>query len=152
MNLIMDKRLNSNCWSLLLACQVKEQEESPSDSTTSVERAMPAIVNGISTNKVAVHWAQKLHKRKSRMFAFLDSGTTSGAAQEEIEAGLEDTGQPLKKTFMFPDERTGKATKNMLLKHNLQLAAQEMNIVSGLHLALVSIQKIKGRKILNSIQ
>ncbi len=30
---------------------------------------------------------------------------------------------------MFPDGRTRKATKKMLLKHNLQLAAQEMNIV-----------------------
>jgi hypothetical protein len=43
---------------------------------------------------------------------------------------------------MFPDGRTGKATKKMLLKHNLRLAAREMNIVQGLHSALVSIPKL----------
>ncbi len=43
---------------------------------------------------------------------------------------------------MFPDGRTGKATKKMLLKHNLWMAAWEMNIVPGLHLALVSIPKL----------
>ncbi len=43
---------------------------------------------------------------------------------------------------MFPDGRTGKATKKMLLKHNLQLAAREMNIVPGLHSALISIPKL----------
>ncbi len=40
---------------------------------------------------------------------------------------------------MFPDGRTGKATKIMLLQHNLRLAAREMNIVPGLHSPLVSI-------------
>ncbi len=43
---------------------------------------------------------------------------------------------------MFPDGRTVKATKKMLLKHNLRLATREMNIVTGLHLALVSIPKL----------
>ena len=43
---------------------------------------------------------------------------------------------------MFPDGRTGKATKKMLLKHNVRLAAREMNIVLGLHLALISIPKL----------
>ena len=43
---------------------------------------------------------------------------------------------------MFPDGRTGKATKIMLLKHNLRLAAREMNIVPGLDSALVSIPKL----------
>ena len=85
---------------------------------------------------------QKLHNRKSRRFAFLDSGATSGAAPAEVELDLVDTGQPSRKTFMFPDGRTGKATKKMLLKHNLQLAAREMNIVPGLHLALVIIPKL----------
>ncbi len=74
--------------------------------------------------------------------AFLDSGATSGAAPEEIELDLEDTGQLSEKTFMFPDGRTGKATKRMLLGHNLQLAAREMNIVPGLHSALISIPKL----------
>ncbi len=101
-----------------------------------------AIAKESPTNKVAAHWVQKLHNRKSRRFAFLDSGATSGAAPEEDEPDLEDTGQPSKKTFMFPDGRTGKAMKKMLLKHNLQLAAQEMNIVLGLHLVLVSIPKL----------
>jgi hypothetical protein len=44
--------------------------------------------------------------------------------------------------FMFPDGRTGKATKKMLLKHNPCLAAREMNIVPGLHSALVSMPKL----------
>jgi hypothetical protein len=83
-----------------------------------------------------------LHNRKSRRFAFLDSGATSGAAQEEDAPDLDDTGQPSQKTFMFPDGCTGKATKKMLLKHNLRLAAREMNIVPGLHSALVSIPKL----------
>jgi len=43
---------------------------------------------------------------------------------------------------MFPDGSTGKATKKMLLKHNLRVEAREMNIVPGLHLALVSIPKL----------
>ncbi len=81
--------------------------------------AMLAIAKGIPSNKVAAHWARKLQNRKSRRFPFLDSGATSGAAPEEDAPGLDDTGQPSQKTFMFPDGRTGKATKKMLLKHNL---------------------------------
>jgi len=69
-------------------------------------------------------------------------GATSGAAPAEDGPDLADTGQPSKKTFMFPDGRTGKATKKMLLKHNLQLAAREMNIVPGLHFALIGIPKL----------
>ena len=92
---------------------------------------MSAIGTGSPPNKVAVHWAQKLHNRKLRRFAFLDSGATSGAAPAEDEPDLVDTGQP-----------SGKATKIMLLQHNLRLAAQEMNIVPGLHSALVSVPKL----------
>ena len=103
---------------------------------------MSAIGPGSPTNKVAAHWARKLHNRKLRRFAFLDSGATSGAAPAEDEPDLVDTGQPSRKTFMFPDGRTGKATKIMLLKHNLRLAAREMNIVPGLDSALVSIPKL----------
>ena len=113
-----------------------------SGSTTNVEMAMSAIAKGIPSNKVAAHWAQKLQNRKSRRFAFLDSGATSRAAPEEDAPDLDDTGQPSQKTFMFPDGRTGKATKKMLRKHNLRLAAREMNIVPGLHSALVSIPKL----------
>jgi hypothetical protein len=80
--------------------------------------------------------------RNSRRFAFLDSRATSGAAPEEDAPDLNDTGQPSQKTFMFPDGRTGKASKKMLLKHNLHLAAREMNIVPGLHSALVCIPKL----------
>jgi hypothetical protein len=80
---------------------------------------MPAITTGSPPNKVAAHWARKLHKRKLRQFAFLDSGASSGAAPTEDEPDLVDTGQPSRKTCMFPDGRTGKATKKMLLKHNL---------------------------------
>jgi hypothetical protein len=77
--------------------------------------AMLAIVKGIPSNKVETHWAQKLHNRKSRRFAFLDSEATSGAAPEEDAPDLDDTGQPSQKTFMFPDGRTGKVPKKMLL-------------------------------------
>ena len=100
---------------------------------------MAAIGTSRPTNKVAAHWARKLHNRKLRRFAFLDLGATSGAAPEEDEPDLVDTGQPSRKTFMFPDGRTGKATKKMLLKHNLRVEAREMNIVPGLHSTLVSI-------------
>jgi len=103
---------------------------------------LSAVGNGNPPNKVAAHWAQKLHNRKLRRFAFLDSEATSGAAPAEDELDLIDTRQPSRKTFMFPDGRTGKATKKMLIKHNLRLAAREMNIVPGLHSALVSIPKL----------
>ena len=90
-----------------------------SESHTNIERAMSAIGTGSSPNKVAAHWARKLHNRKLRRFAFLDSGATSGAAPAEDEPDLINTGQPSRKTFMFPDGRTEKATKIMLLKHNI---------------------------------
>jgi hypothetical protein len=50
---------------------------------------------------------------------FLDSGATSGAAPEEDEQDLDNTGKMSRNTFMIPNEHTGKATKKMLLKHNL---------------------------------
>jgi hypothetical protein len=52
-----------NYWSTL-TCPAKEQEESPSESTTIVGMAMLAIVKGIPPNKVVAHWAQKLQNRK----------------------------------------------------------------------------------------
>jgi hypothetical protein len=116
-NLVTTK-LNSNYWSLL-ACPVEEQEEPISESHTNIEKAMSAILTGNPPNKAAAHWARKLHNRKLRRFAFLDSGATSGAAPAEDKPDLVDTGQPSRKTFMFPDGHTGKATKKMLLKHNL---------------------------------
>ncbi len=103
---------------------------------------MSAIGTGSPINEVAAHWARKLHNRKLRRFAFLDSGATSGAAPEEDIPDLVNTGQPSRKKIMFPDGRTGKATKKMLLKHNLRMAAREMNIVPGLHSTLVSIPKL----------
>jgi hypothetical protein len=103
---------------------------------------MSAIITGSPPNKVAAHWARKLQNRKLRGFAFLDSGATSGAAPAEDEPDLANTGQSSRKPFLFPDGCTGKATKKMLLKHNLRLSAREMNIIPGLHLALVSIPKL----------
>jgi hypothetical protein len=135
------KESQPNYWSPL-ACPAEEQEESPSESTTNVEMAMLAIAKGVSSNKIVAHWVQKLQNRKSRRFALLDSGATSGAAPEEDAPDLDDTRQPSQKTFMFPDGCTGKATKKMLLKHNLRLATREMKIVPGLHSALVSIPKL----------
>jgi len=134
-------KLNSNYCSPR-ACLVKEQEEPISEFHTNIEKAMAAIITGRPPNKVAVHWVQKLHNRKLRRFAFLDLGATSGAAPAEDEPDLVHTGQSSRKTFMFPDGCTGKATKKMLRKHNLRLSAQEMNIVPGLHSALVSIPKL----------
>ncbi len=94
------------------------------------------------TNKVAVHWAQKINNRTLPKIGILDTGTTSGAAPEEDEEWFVDTGEASTKTFMFPDKRTNKATKRMLTKHNLRPAAREMNIVPGLHLTLISVPKL----------
>ncbi len=81
--------------------------------------AIIASTDGQPTNKVAAHWARKLANRKAHQYAFLDLGATSGAAPEKDKQDLDNTGKMSRKTFMFPDGRTGKATKKMLLKHNL---------------------------------
>ncbi len=80
--------------------------------------------------------------RKSCRYAFLDLGATSSAAPKGVEQDLDNTVKMSRKTFMFPNGQTGKATKKMLLKHNLWIAAQEMNIIPGLHLVLVSVPKL----------
>jgi hypothetical protein len=80
-------------------------------------------------------------KEKSDEYV-LDSGATSGAAGEEDEHALIDTGQPSNKTFMFPNNTTQKATKKMRLKHNLRDAALEMNIIPGLIKPLLSVSKL----------
>ncbi len=131
----------SNYWSPL-ACLVEEQEEQAQEHQTKGETAGVTITDGQPTNKVAAYWARKLTNRKARQYAFLDSGSTSGAALEENEQDLNNTGKMFRKTFMFPNRRTGKATKKMLLKHNLCIAAWEMNMMPGLHLALVSVPKL----------
>ena len=82
-----------------------------------------------------------LEKRQQRL-AILDSGATSGAAGEEDEYRLIDTGQPSNKTFMFPNNTKPKATKKMQLKHNIRKEATEMNIIPGLHAPLVSVPKL----------
>jgi hypothetical protein len=104
--------------------------------------AMLASTDGQPTNKVAAHWAHKLANRKTGRCAFLDSGATSGAAPVEEKQDLDNTGKMSRKTFMFPNRRTRKATKKMLLKHNLWIAAWKMNIMPGLHLVLVSLPKL----------
>jgi hypothetical protein len=80
---------------------------------------MIAIAHGQPTNKVAAHWAHKMANRKSCRYAFLDLGAISGAVLEEDKPDLDDTGKMFTNIFMFPDGRTGKATKKMFLKHNL---------------------------------
>ncbi len=80
-----------------------------------METALSASGKGIVINQPKSHWARKYNIRRLKRVAFLDSGATSGAAQEDAEPYLEETGQPSEKTFMFPDGRTGKATKKMLL-------------------------------------
>jgi hypothetical protein len=79
---------------------------------------------------------------KSQQYAFLDLGATSRAAPKEDKQDLNDTGEISRKTFISPNRCTRKATKKTLLKRNLQIAAQEMNIMPGLHLALVSVPKL----------
>jgi hypothetical protein len=71
---------------------------------------MLASTDGQPTNKVAVHWACKLANRKSRRYANLDLGATTRAAPEEDEQDLDDTGEMSRKTFMFLNGWTGKAT------------------------------------------
>jgi hypothetical protein len=93
-------------------------------------------------NKVTADWAQKVINRRLQKTGILDTGATSGAAPEEDEDAFEDTGELSKKTFMFLDKCTNKATKKMLLKHKLCPAAREMNIVPGLHSTLVSVPKL----------
>jgi hypothetical protein len=93
-------------------------------------------------NKVAVHWMQKVINSGLQKMGIMDTGATSGAAPEEDEDAFEDTGELSKKTVMFLDKRTNKATKKMHLKHKLCPAAREMNIVPGLHSTLVSVPKL----------
>ncbi len=84
---------------------------------------MLAIADGQLTNRVTAHWVRKLANRKACRYAFLDLGATSGAAPEEDEQDLNNTGKMSRKTFMFPEGQTGKATKKILLKHNLRITA-----------------------------
>ncbi len=93
-------------------------------------------------NKVVAHWVQKVINKRLQKTGILDTGATSGAAPEEDEDAFEDTDELSKKTFMFPDKRTNKATKKMHLKHKFCPAAREINIVPGLHSTLVSILKL----------
>ena len=71
---------------------------------TSVDLAMAATADMIPTNKVAAHWARKIHNRKLRKTGILDTGATSGAAPEEDTDCFNDTGTNSTKTFMFPDK------------------------------------------------
>ncbi len=104
--------------------------------------AMTATMVTPPVNKVAAYWVQKVINRRLQKTGILDTGATSGASLEEDEDAFEDTGKLSKKTFMFPDKRTNKATKKTRLKHKLCPAAREMNIVPGLHSTLVSIPKL----------
>jgi hypothetical protein len=112
------------------------------DSTISIDKAMTATTATSLVNKVVAHWAQKAMNRRLQQTGILDTGATSRAAPEEDEDAFEDTGKLSKKTFMFPDKHTNKATKKMRLKHKLCSAAREMNIVPGLHSTLVSVPKL----------
>jgi hypothetical protein len=49
------------------------------------------------------HWAQKVINRRLQKTGILDTGATSGPDPEEDEDAFEDTGELLKKMFMFPD-------------------------------------------------
>jgi hypothetical protein len=112
------------------------------DTTISVDKAMTATTVTSPVNKVLAHRARKVINKRLQKTGILDTGAMSGAAPEEDEDVFEETGKLSKKTFIFPDKRTNKATKKMRLKHKLCPAAREMNIVPGLHLTLVSIPKL----------
>jgi hypothetical protein len=71
----------------------------------------------------------------------MDTGATSGVAAKHDTKAMEDTGQPSAKVFMLPDKSKIRATRKMLMKNKLREGAREMNIVPGLHSALVSIPK-----------
>jgi len=91
--------------------------------------------------KMDPRWEKILEIRRQRL-AILDSGATSGAAGEEDEYGLIDTGQQSNKTFMFPNNAKQKATKKMHHKHDIRQEAKEMNIIPGLHAPLISVPKL----------
>jgi hypothetical protein len=91
--------------------------------------AMTATTVTGHSNKVAAQWVQKPANRRSRKLEILGTGATSGATPEEDEDAFEDTDKLSRKTFMFPNKQTNKATKKILLKHKLHLAVREMNIV-----------------------
>ncbi len=69
-------------------------------------------------------------------------GATSGTGPEGDVDALEDTGEQSQKSFMFPNRQTAKATKKMLLKHNLCKEARGINIIPRMHTSLVSIPKL----------
>jgi hypothetical protein len=72
----------------------------------------------------------------------LDLGATSDAGPEEDEDTLVDTGVKSKKTFMFPDWHTEKATKKLLLKLNIREKVREINFIPGIHSSIISIPKL----------
>ena len=63
---------------------------------------MSAITTGSPPNKVAAHWAQKLHNKKLRQFAFLDLGATGAApAEDEPDLGSQHQTTIQKKHLFF---------------------------------------------------
>jgi hypothetical protein len=69
-----------------MSCQVKEQEETlEEDTTTSIDMAMTATPATSPVNKVVAHWAQKVINRRLQKMGILDTGVMSGAAPEEDE-------------------------------------------------------------------
>jgi hypothetical protein len=128
-----------------VACLVEEQEENldkEDKSTTKVDLAMTATTVNGPANKVAAHWARKIHNRTLRKTGILDTGATSSTAPEEDEDCFDEMGIKSTKTFMFSDKQTNKATKRMNLKHDLRETAREINIVPGLHSTLISVPKL----------
>ncbi len=69
---------------------------------------MLAITDGQHTNKVAVHWAQKLATRKSQRYAFLDSGASAGTALEEDKQDFDNTGEISRKHSCSLTDAPGK--------------------------------------------
>jgi hypothetical protein len=84
----------------------------------------------------------KIGKQKVTMVCFPKPRSNIWSGPGGSKQDLNNTNIISQKTFIFPNGCTRKATEKMLLKHNLQIAAQEMNIVPSLHLALVSIPKL----------
>jgi hypothetical protein len=65
-----------------------------------------------------------------------------GAGAKHKVDCFHDTGLPSEKVFMLPDKTRIRASKKMLLKHNLRHEASKMNIVSNLHSTLIRVPKM----------
>jgi hypothetical protein len=89
-----------NYWSPLTCLVNKQEEEHTLHEKPTIDWAMCAIAHISPANKVTAHWVRKMDNQGARKAGILDTGATLGAAPEEDEEALEDTGMTSSKTFM----------------------------------------------------